>query len=359
MTRYDYLLVDETTGAILAELPFTPSSPYSRMLTGCGSFSGSIPLDHETATEANFRDGLRSVTVIRDDVPDYSAPIVTVDPDLDSRTLNLSMREASWWMQKRTIEVDKHYNADTHAIVRKLWTYVTSKTDSGSINASVPNFTVSSGNSGNTKRLVLAGSARHFMQDAVDKLCEDPDTGLEYRMDYGTGSTRLICQRTLTLGSPLGTTRAALLTELVLNHYGRSLDLDRAATRFHAVGSGFTATKQNTGSVTDGWPLLEAVVDRSDTADHDRLNDFAREGRRKSQPPVKIYDAEFIPDASGLAFGFCNLGDTLTWDTSTPNMLSVSSGSRRVTQIDVTPPSESGPESVGLIFNLPLDELGT
>lgn len=356
---YRYLLSDSFTGDFIGELPFTPTSDFSRLLTGCGAAEGTIPLDDAMASEANFLNGLRSLTAMRDDQAFWFGPVVFPVPDLESRTLTLSCREPTWWWQKRVVEVDKHYNADTHSIVRKLWTYVTTKTDSGGINAALPNMTVSSGLSGVTKRLVYAGSARRTMQDGVDLLCEDPDTGLEYRTDYDNTSNRQVCNVTFTLGSPLGTTVTDLLTEHVLFHYGRGLDNDRASTRAHVVGAGHTSTKQNTGSISAGWPLIDGVIDRSDTADVDTLDNIARELRRKSNPPVRMFDAEYVPNDLALPFGFCNLGDTLTWDTSIPDLLSISNSGRRVTEIHIQPPGDGNDESVGLVFNLPLDTLGT
>src|ERR1044072_786994 len=154
------ILTNTFTGSFIADLPFTPTSPASRLLSGCGSFEGTIPLDSDVASEANFLNQFCSLTALRNDDAFWFGPIVFPVPNLEDRTLTLSCREPTWWWQKRVVEVDKHYNADTHSIVRKLWTYVTTKTDGvvGDINAALPNMTVSSGMSGVTKRLVYAGT---------------------------------------------------------------------------------------------------------------------------------------------------------------------------------------------------------
>lgn len=359
MATYFYLLGDAYTLDVLGELPFTPTDRYSRLLCGCGSFAGTIPLDHPMATRANFKQRMSNLIVIRDNTVAWWGPVGQPTPNLADRTLTLNARTPSWWMQHRCIEVDKHYHADSHSIFRKLWTYSTSKTDAtaGDINANLDNITVGSGLSGNTKRVVLAGSARHLMADVVNELLvDDPDTGVEYREDFaGTVDNPTV---TITLGSPLGSTLTDLLTEHSLSDYGLDMDYERAATRAHVVGAGVTSTKQNTGSVSDGFPLLDLVIDRSDVADSTTVSDVARELRRKAQPPVRIPDAEFTPTVGGLDFGFCNLGDTVPFNTKSPDMLKITSASRRVVEIAVLPETPDGPESVGLSFNLPLTSLG-
>lgn len=364
MVDYRYLIADASGGKPLAEAPFGDVS-FSRVLSGIGQFSGVLPLDHPQCTEANFV-GDREVTVLRDDTPIWNGPIVMAEATRSSNVLSVTAREASWWLGKRTVEVDKHYNTDMASTVRSVFTYVTTKTSTSgdgtsgagvSINAALPRFSVSSGTVGVTKEIVLAGTARHTMLDVLDLMVDDPDTGLEYRMDYATGSNRQTCQRTLTLGAPLGVTVTHQLTEHVLYDFGRTLDWERGGTRAHAVGSGYTSTKQNVSSIAAGTILSEVVVDRTDTSLHSRINDAARELRRKAQPPVRTFSASFVPGGA-LDYGFCDLGDKVPFQISAPSMLSISSDNRRVVQIDVTPPSGDSPEVVALSFNLPLDDLG-
>ena len=359
MTDYLYLIGDAYTLDILGEIPFTPTDRYSRLICGCGSFTGTIPLDHPMATRANFKDRMANLIVVRDNDIAWWGPITQPTSNLHDRTLTLNARTPSWWMAHRCLEVSKHYHADSHSIFRKLWTYCTTKTDSvaGDINANLDNITISSGLSGNTKRVPLAGSGRYLMSDIVhDWLVEDPDTGLEYREDFSGAVDDP--QVTITLGSPLGSTLTHLLTEHSLSDYGLDLDFERSGTRAHAVGATSAVTQQNTGSIADGYPLLDVVIDRSNIADASALDASARELRRKAQPPVRIPDVEFTPTVGGLEFGFCNLGDTIPFGVRSPDLLTIRSFSRRVVEIAVMPETPDGPESVGLSFNLPLTELG-
>lgn len=358
MATYLYLLGDVVTGNVLGELPFTPTDRYSRLLCGCGVFSGTIPLDHDMASRANFKDRHPNLIVIRDNNEVWWGPVAQAVPDLAGRTLSITAREPTWWMDHRCLEVNKHYNADTHTIFRKLWTYITTKTDAtvGDINAAIAGVTVSSGLSGNTVDLPLAGSGRYLIADLVHDWLVDSDTGLEYRCDYGGTVDAPSC--VITLGSPLGSTLTDLLTEHSLADYGLPLDFERSVTRAHAIGASLTVTKQNSGSVTDGYPLLDRVVDRSDIGSTSAVTSAAKELRRKGQPPIRVPDAEFTPTAGGLDFGFCNLGDKIPWGTSTPDLLTIGTASRRVVEIAVMPETPDGPESVGLTFNLPLEDTG-
>lgn len=357
MPTYQYYFGDCYTLEVLGELPFTPTDRYTRLLSGCGGFSGTIPLDHPLATKANFRNRMCNLIVVRNNFVRWWGPIVSPVPNLSGRVLQIGAREPTWWMQKRCFEVNKHYNADTHYIFRKMWTYATSKTDGGNINAALGNITVSAGNSGVTRRIPIAGSGRYLMADLVrDFLVDDPD-GLEYRVDYS--GTIANPQATITLGSPLGTTLTHLMSEHTVNDYGLTPDFDQSGTRAHAVGAGTAvATRQNTGSIAAGIPLMDVVVDRSNTQDSGVLDNIAKELRRKSQPPVRVPDVEFNPTPGGLTFGFCNLGDKAPFDTKSPSLLSITAASRRVVEIAVQPETDTERETIGMTFNLPLDELG-
>lgn len=355
MPVYQYYLADAYTGALIGELPFTPTDRYTRLLSGAGAFSGTIPLDHPMASRANFKDRVPNLIVVRANTVKWFGPVVSPVPDLAGRKLQITAREPTWWMQKRCIEENKHYKADTHVIFRKMWTYVTSKTDAGGINAALPNIVVGSGNSGTTKKIPIAGSGRYLMADLVHDMLVDDDAGLEYRVDYsGTIAEPLA---TITLGSPLGTTRNHLMTEHTVNGYGLSLDFDQAVTRAHVVGAIKAATRQNHGSVTDGYPLLDGVLDRSDISDIDTLGRIAREFRRKARPPIRVFDVEFNPTPGGLTFGFANLGDSVRFAPKSPDLLTAN-GTRRVVEIAVMPDTETETELIGLNFNLPLEDLG-
>lgn len=364
MTDYRVLLVDASTGHNLGEMTtFVFDSPFTRVLSGCGDVSGHLPLDDPMATTSMLQ-GDRELTILRNDVPVWNGPITALDASFSTRVVNITAREASWYFGKRTLEIDKNYNADLYYIVRNLVTYMTTKTSNGttggsSINAALPRFSVSpaSGNSGTTKAVHYYGTARHTIADIINDLVADPSTGLDYRMDYTSASSRQNCQRVMTLGVPLGSTLNQNLTEHVLYDFQKQEDRDRAAIRVHTVGAGYTYTLQNTGAVSAGEILIEAVFDRSDTSNQTVIQNYTKDARRLTQPPVAPYSYTYVPGAA-LPYGWCDLGDKIYANVGGTTIL-YSQGFRRVIQIAVTPPTDSTPELVALTVNLPLDQLGT
>lgn len=358
--NYRYLLVDASSGGNLGEIPLTVSS-FSYLLNGAGQLTGTVPVDHPMATTAMVY-GDREITVWRDNAPVWNGPITMLEASLSSRQLTITAREASWYMTKRTLEVTKNFNADIYYILRFLIAYMQTKTGSGgaSINAALPRFNVSpsTGTAGVVKQLRYYGSARHTIAEIIDDLVADPTFGLDYRMDYSAGSTRQTCQRTLTFKSPsLGVTRTHMLTEHVLSEFTKTADRERAASRVHVLGSGYTSTAQNTGSVSAGDILIEGVWDRTDKADHTFLDNFARDARYRARPAVITYGASFTPGAA-LPFGWCQVGDSVNVQVGTGTFLH-SIGSQRVVEIDVTPPGGDAPEGVTLVLVNSLDNLGT
>lgn len=369
MVDVRYLLTDEVTGRAFAELPLTLDGPIEFRKNDVGQVEASMPCDHPAVTNANFTDGLCSVTVLRDDSAEASLLIADMDVDSDARSLRLTLVEASAYFAVRVVEVDKTFNAaDRYTIASNIFTEITTKTSTSgdgtaspglSINASLPRFSIAGGVTGFTMDLTGSGLARHSMKDYLDKLAEDPDQGIEWRMDYATGSSRESCNRTLTIGAPLGVTQPITLTEQMLTAWGHTYSPLRAATRAHVRGSGYTATRQNTGSITAGWPLLDQVLDRPDVSNHTHLGNVARELRRKAQPPVKMISLSYRPGLS-LPFGWCGIGDKIPLNIDdTCDLLNISGLSLRVEGIEWLPEQAGQQESVNLLMNLPLDELGT
>lgn len=364
------IVSDASSGTNLAELPLTFTQPISRRLNGCGQLQATIPVDHPQATKANL-EGDREITVLRNDAPIWNGPITNLNPSRSSGLVQIVAREPTWYLGKRTLEVYKSFNADEFYIVRWLFNYAVTKTSTAgdgtagaglSINALIPRFSiVAPGSSGFTKKIAWGKKARFYILDLFDLLVADPTTGLEYRVDYTSASTRQFCQRKLVFGAPsLGVTQTRLLTEHVLSDYSRTSDRDRAGNRVHTIGSGYTWTLQNTGSIAAGDILIETTFDRSDSANHSVIQWYTREERRRAQPPVRSYTASYTPGTASqaLPWGFCDLGDTVPLQISGPGLLAESS-SRRVIEIDVTPPTASSQERVDVVFNLPLDQLGT
>lgn len=376
---YRVVISKAATREPLAELPLQGLT-FDRILSGCGSLSGTLSIWHPAATETIL--GLtaanpdRELTVWRkgDDgveVPIWNGPITNIQGTMSGGVYTITAREASWYLQKRVLEEDKVYTTsdDVFDVVRDLVDYMKTKTASGDddmtlgddIVAALPGFSVSAGAAGATlaEDVSFAGTARHTISECFEFIAADPETGFDYRMDYSTGSTRQSVHRTLTLGYPgLGTTLTTELTEHILYDFGRESDWDRAGSRVHVVGSGYTKTLQGAGAVANGNLLLEVVDDYSDTSNHGLINHRARDLRRLAQIPVRILTASYVP-GSALPFGFCDLGDVVPFEIQSPPGMTITGNTRRVVQIAVRPPEGDAPELVDLMFNQPLDELGT
>lgn len=374
MAAYHYVVSDTTAGTNLAELPLTLTGPFTRILNGIGQLSATLPVTHPTATTTNLQaNGDREITVYRDDNPIWNGPITSISPQRRSEQVQITAREAHWYMTKRVLEVDYINTGDIFNLMRDLYNNAVGKESNGatsggsSINASLPRFVISPSSgavlAGASKTVSYSGAQRLVFWDIfTNDFINDPSNGIDIRMDYTTGSNRQQCQRHFAMAyQNIGTTRTQILTEVVLDDYGYTDDADRAATRIHVLGSGYDYTAQNTGSISAGLPLLDAVYSRSDSPSQAVIQTYANEARRLAQPPVRAYQASFVPgDAAtgALPFGWCDLGDKVTLAISQPAILALSD-TRRVIQIDVTPPTGAGPEMVTLTFNLPLDRLGT
>jgi len=377
VTAYRYLISDASTGSVKAELPLADVT-FSRVLSGCGAMTGTLSVWHPSCTRSilgfDTSDSDREVTVVRDDNPVWNGPVTGISGTMAEGTVQIEAREASFYLQKRTLEVNKSYNGtDVFDAVRDLNTYMTTKTADGSdgmslganIIAALPRWSISpsAATAGSTisdpTPPTFYGSARHLISDCMEAFAADPTTGFEWRMDYATGSTRQSVQRTLTLGYPnLGSVLTTQLSEAVVADYGRTGDWERGATRVHALYANGVKTKQSAAAAAASILLSEVVEDISDVIKSGVADSYATNLRRLARPPVRSYTVAFTPSDNGLQFDFANLGDTVPLAFGSPDIFAVSD-TRRVIQIDVTPASGDVPETVALTFNIRLDDLST
>lgn len=371
MTDYRVLVHDASTGTPLAELPLSGLS-YSRVLSGCGSLSGTMPVWHPLATETFLGqlrgDPDRELTVIRDGAVDWNGPLTGTSATLSGDTIQVNAREASWYLGKRVLEEDKDYTGDdVFDAVRDLVSSMKNKTATGDddatlgsdILADLPRWSVMAGTAGAPLGSVtFAAAGRHTYQECFDFIAADPTTGFEWKMDYSTSSTRQSPHRTLTMGYPgLGSTLTTQLSERRLSDYGRDLDWERAATRVHVIGSGYTKTLQSNVSVTNGVILLETVDDYSDTSNADFVDSRAKDLRRILRPAVRVPTASFRPSVS-LPYDFCDLGDVVPFEITWPDVLTINSDTRRVIE-KRTDVGDDGDEVVTMTYNDVLTDLGT
>lgn len=370
---YNVIISKASTGSPLAELPLSGLT-FSRRLGDFGQLTGSLSINHRNTTESilglHTNDSDREISVYRNDKCKWNGPVTNVAASLSGKTVDITAREAFWHLlAKRTLEVSKNYTGwELLDAVRDLVTYAKTKTATGDdgmtagdpIGADFPRSSVDTTTSAVTLgRVLFKGHLRPYtIQQCFDFLANDPTTGFEWCGEYRTSSTRTQAHRKLLLGSPsLGTVLTTKMTEQNLRDYGRTCDWENAATRVHVIGDGYRVTLQNTDAVADGIQLSEVIVDLSDTSDPDFIRSFARDLRRRSRPPVRTRTATFKPQTNALEFDFADLGDTVPFDVSRPNVLSLSSSTSRVVEV-TTRVANDGLELQDLTFNQPLSELG-
>lgn len=373
--RVKVLMHKSSTGLPIAELPFDPS--WSFVLSGAGTLTGSMSIWHPLATEVilgqRHDDPDREISVIVDGQFDYSAPLTGTSCTLRGETIDINAREVSWYLLKRTVEEKKDYGGwDLADAVDDLLTYATSKTSTGDdgmalgddIKANIPRFTWDvSSLSGHTlpastpTNLVgFSGAAGHTIQEALDFLAADPETGFEWRVDYKTSSTRQSPHRTLVFGYPgLGTTLVGEMTQRVLSDYGRDQDNERAATRVTVMYGGGKVVRQSSVAVSNSVILTEVVDDYTDTSDVDMATGRAKDLRRIGKPMIRVPSSEFRAGGT-LAHDFANLGDVMPFAISWPDILSITGDNRRV--VEIAKRVEDGALTVGHTYNDLLTDLG-
>lgn len=370
MARVRVTIHKSSTGLPVAELPFDPS--WSFQLSGAGTLTGEMPVWHPLATEVilgqRHDDPDRELTVWVDGQADWNGPLTGTSCTLSGGTISISVREVSWYLLKRTLEEDRDYTGmDLADAIDDLLTYMVSKTSTGDdgmtlgddIKADIPRFTwdVTDLAGQTLGSAVFAGSAGHTLQEILDFLSADPETGFEWFTDYRTSSTRTQPHRTMVFGYPtVGTTLDVELTQSILTDYGRDQDNERAGTRITVMYAGGKVVRQSATAVSNDVILTEVVADLSDTSDEDMALAYAKDLRRISKPMVRVPSASWR-DGAPLPHDFANLGDVVPFGITWPDILSITADTRRIVEINKT--VSDGVVDVSATFNDRLDDLGS
>lgn len=370
----DLLVFDASTGTCLGPLPWS-AMQRSRVLSGAGQMTCTLPIGHPLVTRDKLGLGRsspdREVGVYRNGVLVWDGFISGSDCSWSGGVFNLVAREFPWILSKRTQEEDLDINGDdVFDIFRGRVTYMTSKEATGDdgmtlgddIIAAVPRLSVdpASTDAGVTYTFASSptvyGTDRKTMQEIIDLLNADPETGFEYRTNYD-GSTRLAPQRVFQLGCPtVGTTLTRQITQWIAADYGKTIDGERGGTRFHGMSSEGPVTRQSSGMVTNGALLLEQVEDMTDLPADIALGQVQELRRLARSPGPRVPTHSYVPDVT-LPYGFCDIGDTWPFNITEPDVLTITSDIRRVVQEDVACDVD-GSELVGLTFNDPVSDLG-
>lgn len=365
---------DASTLTKVGELPWS-GMQRSRLLSGAGQLSCALPVGHPQVSEKTL--GLlrtspdRLVAAFRENTLVWAGFISGSQCRWSDGVFNLVAREFPWILAKRFLEENKDFNGmDVFDIFRWLITYMTTKQGTGTdgmtlgddIVAAMSYLTVdpASTDAGATYTFAQSptvyGTDRKSMQEIVDLLNADPETGFEYRTSYG--GTWLAPTLTFELGYPtVGATLTRPMTQWIAADYGKTIDGERGGTRFHGMSSEGPVTRQSASMVANGALLLEQVEDMTDVPADIALGQVKEMRRLSRSPGPRVPDASYIPD-DVVPYGFCDIGDTWPFNITDPDVLSITGDSRRVVQEDVTCDVD-GSEIVGLTYNEPTTDLGS
>lgn len=374
MTDNTLLVSDASTGHRLGELPWS-GMQRNRVTSGAGTLTCALPTDHPLVNN-NTLGQLRSspdriVTLYRDDAVKWSGYISGRQCRWSDGIFNLTAREFPWILSKRTLEEDADFDGmDVFDIFRWLITYLTTKEGTGTdgmtlgddIIAAIPWLSVdpASTDAGATYTFAhsptVYGTDRKYIQEIVDLLNADPETGFEYRTAY-TGATWLANSWVFELGYPtVGDTLTREATPWIVSDYGKTIDGERASTRVHGMTAEGPVTRQSASMAAAGAALLELVDDMTDVPADIALGRVKELRRLTRSPGPQTPDFSYIPD-DPLPYGFCDIGDTWPFNITTPAILSETENTRRVVEEQVTCDVD-GSETVGLVFNDPTSDLG-
>lgn len=368
------LSFDASTLTKVGELPWS-GMQRSRLLSGAGQLTCALPVGHPQVSRHTL--GLlrtspdRLVAAFRDGSLKWAGFISGSQCRASDGVFNLVAREFPWILAKRFLEQNKDFDGmDVFDIFRWLVTYLTTKQGTGDdgmtlgddIVAAMPYLAVdpASADSGTVYTFAnsptVYGTDRKSMQEIVDLLNADPETGFEYRTSYA-GSTWLAPSLTFELGCPtVGATLTREMTQWIVADYGKTIDGERGGTRFHGMSSEGPVTRQSASMVANGALLLEQVEDLTDVPADVALGQVKEIRRLSRSPGPRVPDAVYIPD-DPLPYGFCDIGDTWPFNITEPDVLRLTSDTRRVVQEDVTCDVD-GSELVGLTYNEPVTDLG-
>lgn len=166
MATYEYMVVDSTTGEALEQIPLTGVT-YTNGLNGAGAFSGTIDTRHPKATPSLLQTISREILVLRDNVPVFAGPIVGLNGNF--KTLTINAVPVWWYMTKRTLELGRIYvDADMSTIFSDIMDTVNGKFLGDIRLTADPALNVT----GQTYTITYEASTRKYAAEAITELCQ-------------------------------------------------------------------------------------------------------------------------------------------------------------------------------------------
>lgn len=234
---YVYRIDDSVTGAPLGEVPLSGVS-YSWGLNGDGGFQATINVEDPKARLLQTLS--RDITVLRDGVPVFSGPIIGLQGQFASRTLQITAATPWWWMSRRTMELSLDFaNTDMATIFDQILSTVNGKF-AGDVRLSKIGAYNSTGQS---YSISYPASSRKLAGDAINDLAQ-VYPGFDWFISLRLDTTTNKCIREYQIyGGFKGQTVDQALTQFNITDMQLTDDGSRVFNRVHEMGAGGSDTQ--------------------------------------------------------------------------------------------------------------------
>jgi hypothetical protein len=230
---YKYQVCNSKTGEAYEQINLTGVS-WSWGLNGSGSFQGTMRLDDPKVIHLQTLS--REIVVLRNGVPVFAGPILTLNASLSQKTLTVSAAPVWWYMDNRTMELSLSYeDVDVAVVFDDIMATVNGKFNNDIRLTRKPDYDFTSG------QLITVdypSDKRKMAGQAIAELSETfPgfDWYVHLRLDPTTGA----CIREYQIYAPFkGVLRDQALTRRNVEEFTSTDDGTRVFNRVHELGAG-------------------------------------------------------------------------------------------------------------------------
>lgn len=314
MAAYTVLVTSLLTSKVLGEIPAI-GVKWTVGLNGADTMSADISLsqpdDIITAIGSIVPDDLGQIggVILRDGVIVAGGIWWTWSADFDAGTLTLSGQGWHSYVRRRTLRADKTYadQDQTSVIAKALVDYTQTAGQTPVISTS----TVTA--SGQLRDRTWLASEKNNLGQLLEELAGD-ENGFSFRYDTIRNGD-LIEARFIT--TPPTGRKTSLVFEVgkSITKLSATGDATQLATHVDGVGAGEGAagvrTTQANASLIGVYPLLDAVISKTEVKVLSTLASYARQRLAVGKAPVKLPKATVNPNAEPV-IGSYVVGDVVT-----------------------------------------------